>query len=282
MTGPILKFFAAAASVFLVACGAPFPSVDDQQFDYSSSQVPDGTEIFERSLQAHDLAESGRGVGLRNLRVATTGSWPWLVTKVQPLMTDDAWRTHGDEYLDLKTGYYEALFTGPAGSKRVLRTPQAIEVYYNGVPSEDDDVLKASALTSDAAWLFYLGPRALQNKQYAFTRLDDASEDGRNYYRIHSTVQPGFGYSEQDQLVFWIDPDTSLVYRTHMTLNGFRNTRGAHVDVTVREYQQVGGQLLPQRLFERVRGPIAIDVHDWWTTSIELNTATAAVPAAPE
>ncbi len=147
-------------------------------------------------------------------------------------------------------------------------------MYYNGVPSDDDDVLKASALTSDAAWLFYLGPRALQNKQYAFTRLADGTDDGRNYYRIYSTVQPGFGYSEQDQLVFWIDPDTFLVYRTHMTLNGFRNTRGAHVDVTVREYQQVNGQLLPQRLFERVRGPIAIDVHDWWTTAIELNTAS--------
>jgi hypothetical protein len=270
------------ASLALVACGTPFPTVDDQQSESSPFQVPDGTEIFERSLQAHELAEAGQYVGLRNLRVATTGTWPWLVTKVQPLMTDDDWRTDGDEYLDLQTGYYEALFTGPAGSKRVLRTRQAIEVYYNGVPSDDDDVLKASALTSDAAWLFYLGPRALQNKQYAFTRLADTTENGRIYYRIHSTVQPGFGFSEQDQLVFWIDPDTHLVYRTHMTLNGFRNTRGAHVDVTVREYQQVDGQVLPQRLFERVRGPIAIDVHDWWTTAIELNTKTAAVPAAPQ
>jgi hypothetical protein len=266
----------------LVACGTPFPSVDDQQVDYSFPQVPDGTEIFERSLRAHDLSGAARDGSLRNLRVATTGTWPWLVTKVQPLMTDDAWRTDGDEYLDLQAGYYEALFTGPAGSKRVLRTPRTVEVYYNGVPSDDDDVLKASALTSDAAWLFYLGPRALQNKQYAFTRLADGTDDGRNYYRIYSTVQPGFGYSEQDQLVFWIDPDTFLVYRTHMTLNGFRNTRGAHVDVTVREYQQVNGQLLPQRLFERVRGPIAIDVHDWWTTAIELNTASFGRPALPE
>ncbi len=282
MPGSILKVFAALASLVLVACGTPFPSADKQQLDYLSPQVPNGTELFERSLQAHDLAEAGQGVGLRNLRVATTGIWPWLVTKVQPLMTDDDWRTHGDEYLDLQTRYYEALFTGPAGSKRVLRTPRTIEVYYNGVPSDDDDVLKASALTSDAAWLFYLGPRALQNKQYAFTRLADAIEDGRNYYRIHSTVQPGFGFSEQDQLVFWIDPDTFLVYRTHMTLNGFRNTRGAHVDVTVREYQQVGWQLLPQRLFERVRGPIAIDVHDWWTTAIELNTASSDKPAVPK
>lgn len=265
----------AAAYLVLVGCATQFPSVDTEPLENRSLQ-PDGANIFERSRRAHGAVGMGQESGLRNLRVATTGTWSWLVTKIQPLMTDEAWRVDSDEYLDLAAGRYEALFTGPSGQKQVIRTSEAIEVFYNGVPSRDDDVLKATALTSDAAWLFYLGPRALENKQVSFTRLGDATDNGRNYFRIHSTVQPGFGYSEQDQLVFWIDPETFLVYRIHMTLNGFRNTRGAHVDVTIREYQRVGDQLLPKRLFERVRGPIAIDVHEWWTTAIEVNAVTAA------
>ncbi len=125
MPGPILKFYAAVASMVLVACGTPFPSVDDQQLTIHSPRCRMAAKYSSAVCEPTTCPGPRGAASLRNLRVATTGSWPWLVTKVQPLMTDDDWRTDGDEFLDLQTGYYEALFTGPAGSKRVLRTPQA-------------------------------------------------------------------------------------------------------------------------------------------------------------
>lgn len=260
----------AALTLVLSACGTAFPTGSDLPLQNSPLPALDGGEIFERSLQAHT---PGAAVPLRSLAISTEGTWPFLVTKIQPRMTDEAWRVTSDEYLDLDARRYDLRSRGPAGTKRVVRTSGEIAVSYNAEPSDDDDVLKATALTTDAMWLFYLGPRGLEGKKYAFMRLADGIEKGRRYYRIHSVVEPGFGYSDRDQLVLWIDPETFLVYRTHITLEGFRNTRGAHVDVTIREYQQVDGEVLPRRLFERVRGPIAIDVHDWWTTSIETNGA---------
>ncbi len=276
MSVSLPRFFASFLPLLLVACGTTFPTASNAPLQESPLSALSGSEIFQRSLQAHTLSASGDAEQMRSLRIATTGKWPFLVTKIQPRMTDEAWRVNSDEYLDLQSRRYDVKFSGPAGIKRVIRTPQAIDVYYNGEPSYDDDVLKATALTSDAMWLFYLGPRALEHKQYAFTRLDDGIDKGSRYYRIHSAVEPGFGYSDRDQLVFWVDPATFLVYRIHITLEGFRNTRGAHVDVTIREYQQVDGEVLPRRLFERVRGPLAIDVHDWWTTSIAPNGTSPA------
>lgn len=265
--------WAAALALVLSACGAAFPTASDVPLQASPLPALDGGEIFQRSLHAHSPGVGEDTAPLRSLAISTEGTWPFLVTKIQPRMTDEAWRVTSDEYLDLDARRYDVRSRGPAGTKRVVRASGEISVSYNGEHSDDEDVLKATALTTDAMWLFYLGPRGLEGKKYAFVRLADAIEKGRRYYRIHSVVEPGFGYSDRDQLVLWIDPETFLLYRTHITLEGFRNTRGAHVDVTVREYRQVGGEVLPRRLFERVRGPIAIDVHDWWTTSIETNGA---------
>jgi hypothetical protein len=89
-------------------------------------------------------------------------------------------------------------------------------------------------------------------------------------------VEPGFGEAAQDQVVLWIDAQTSRLFRVHMTLNGFETTQGAHVDTTFLEYRKVGQFLLPVRFHERVRGPLRIDAHDWYTTGIDLDRGWSA------
>ena len=106
--------------------------------------------------------------------------------------------------------------------------------------------------------------------------MPDQREKGRNYRLLLATVEPGFGESSRDQVVLWIDVQTSRLFRVHMTLNGFESTQGAHVDTTFLEYRQVGAYLFPVRFNERVRGPIQIDAHDWHTTGIDLDRGWSA------
>ncbi len=104
----------------------------------------------------------------------------------------------------------------------------------------------------------------------SWRRLADTNENGRGHYRLRATVRPGLGESADD-VVIWIDRETAWLFRIHMSLNGFETTLGAHVDTTFLEYCDVAGYLLPGRFHERVRGPLRIDAHTWWTTGIDTD-----------
>jgi hypothetical protein len=162
-------------------------------------------------------------------------------------------------------------WSGPAGTKTIRRESNATVVFYNGEPSQDEDVLASSALTSDSFALFHLGPSELARVGQTPRRLSDGQEDGRRYYRLYFERVPGFGVSERDEIVAYIDVETNRLFRVWITLEGFATTRGATVDVTFTEYQTVGGYVFPKALVERVRAPIGIKAHTWEVTGIELN-----------
>lgn len=252
------------AVLMLMGCGSSFPRPGDAQAETSLS----GQQIFQRALNA----QAGGDEALRNVCYETDGSWEFLVTKVQPLITDESYRMQGQQCINFESGDHTALYTGPAGTKKIVRSTEAVSVYYNGHQSDDDDVLKVAAMTADASAVFQFGPTALAQRKHQFVRLSDVVEDGNIYYRIYSVVEPGFGFSDRDELVFWITRDSFKVYRTHITLEGFRTTRGAHVDVTNLAYRKVGDHSVASEFFERVRGPLPLDVHHWWLTSIEMNS----------
>jgi len=56
-----------------------------------------------------------------------------------------------------------------------------------------------------------------------------------------------------------------------ITLEGYRTTQGAHVDVTFEAFERHSGVLLPVEFNERVRAPVAIQAHRWWVTGIDVN-----------
>jgi hypothetical protein len=223
-------------------------------------------QIFDDCLAAH-------GGDMRDypgdLNVSTDGHWHSLIQRIQPVISDAGFRVTSQERYRPSIGLYAVHHHGPLGDKQVIRTPTGITVYYNGVRETDPVKLRATALTNDAFLLFHFGPTFIKARATTITRLPDDTEGGQRYYRLLATLSPGFGEAKSDDVVLWINPQTHLLYRVHLTLNGFETTQGAHVDTTFLAYRKLGRFTLPVQFNERVRGPIRIPAHEWHTTDMD-------------
>ena len=247
-----------------------------------------GDAIFARTLAAH-------GGDLRtypgDINLSTGGRWFALIQRIQPLVSDSGFRIRSEERYRPGDGLYAISHSGPQGIKHVVRSRDGLTVSYNGVRETDPAKLRATAMTNDAFRMFHFGPSFFLDRVQGWARLPDAREGARSYQRILGTVRPGFGEAAEDQVVLWVDRETGRLFRIHMSLNGFETTVGAHVDTTFLEYRSVEGYLLPVRFHERVRGPLRIDAHTWWTTGVDTRrgwrdedvrdafTGAAAAPA---
>ena len=230
---------------------------------------PSARMIFDRCLAAHG-GDLRRHPGDFNL--ATDGRWFALIQRIQPLVTDSAFRIRSEERYRPAEGLYAVQHTGPSGIKQVVRRAGGIEsLRYNGERELDPAKLRATAMTNDAFLMFHFGPTFFLDRVKAWEHLPEASEGGRGYHRIIGVLTPGFGEAADDRIVLWIDRADHRLFRIHMTLNGFETTRGAHVDTTFLAYHEVAGFLLPIRFHERVLGPLRIDAHTWWTTGVDLD-----------
>ncbi len=227
-----------------------------------------GDAIFARTLAAHG-GDLRRYPG--DINLSTDGQWFALIQKIQPVVTDSGFRIRSEERYRPRDGLYAVAHTGAEGRKHVVRSPDGLVVSYNGTRETDPAKLRATAMTNDAFRMFHFGPTFFLDRASVWRRLTDAEENGRAYYLLRATVCPGFGESTEDDVVLWIDRETSRLFRIHMSLNGFETTVGAHVDTTFLEYRDVAGYLLPVRFHERVRGPLRIDAHTWWTTGLDVD-----------
>lgn len=249
------------AVVLLAGCAGTFPEADPgREFDDGLT----AEELFARTMAAHggDLREYEG-----DLNQSTDGEWGRMVQRVQPLVADGGYRGQGEERYRPADELYAIHYTGPEGTKTVVRQRDDIQVYYDGARSEDEDRIRATAMTTDAGELFHYGPTFVKHRATSMARLEDRREEGVDYRRVLATIQPGFGKAEEDQVVMWIHPESDLLYRVHITLTGFEPTRNAHVDTTFIEYEEVGPYTLPSRFEERVLGPIRLFVHEWWVTA---------------
>ncbi len=264
------RWLALLALGFLAGCAVSFPRPAAECCE--QSEAWSGDALFQRTLDAHGYANLD---ALTDLNMALDGRWKFLITRIQPLVTDHRYRVRSQERIDPKRGIYAASYQGPAGEKQVFRSRSETRVWYDGVASFDEDVLASTALTADSFLLFALGPLSPlampEGEGSTYQRLPDVTEKGRRYHRIWRELRPGLGRSSRDELVLWIDAQTLRTYRLHITLEGYRTTRGAHVDVTYLAYRERAGLLFPVRFSERVRGPIAIKAHDWHWTGLDLN-----------
>ncbi|NYZ61935.1 hypothetical protein H0E82_04020 [Luteimonas sp. SJ-16] len=235
---------------------------------YVADDGLDGEAVLARSVTAHggDLRERSG-----DLNYASDGRWFALIKRIQPVVTDADYRVTAETRYSPSTGVHAIRYQGPAGTKQVLRTAQGIEVYYDGVPTRDAQTLAAAAMTTDAFALFHFGPSFLAARATRVVRLADAREGGRAYTRVLVDIAPGFGEAASDQVVAWLGPDSHLLHRVHLTLNGFPTTQGAHVDTTFSGYRALAGVMLPTRFHERVRGPLRIDAHTWWVTGLDAD-----------
>ncbi len=257
--------FVLLSACLFVGCSTAFPTAPDAppQGDGLTAQA-----IFDRSLAAHggDLRQH-RG----DINLSTDGRWYRLIQRIQPIVTDSAFRIRSEERYRPSDRIYAVIHTGPDGSKHVLRTRDELTVHYNGARSTDDQTLRATDMTNDAFAMFHFGPSWFLGRTAALERLSDAREGGRAYHRLLATLRPGFGQSTEDRAVLWIDAQDFRLFRIHQTLEGFESTQGAHVDTTFLEYRRVGPYLFPVRFLERVRGPLRIKAHAWRVTGLDLD-----------
>jgi len=261
----IRLLFVLLTTSLLAACSTAFPTLPDAPppGDGLAAQA-----IFDRSLAAHggDLRQH-RG----DINLSTDGRWYTLIQRIQPIVTDSAFRIRSEERYRPSTGLYAVRHTGPGGTKHVLRTRDDLTVHYNGVRSTNDQTLRATAMTNDAFAMFHFGPSWFLGRTAALQRLPDAREGSRAYHRLLATLRPGFGQSAEDRAVLWIDARDFRLFRIHQTLQGFETTQGAHVDTTFLDYRRVGPYLFPARFLERVRGPLRIKAHAWRVTGLDLD-----------
>lgn len=257
-------FVSCLLSLLIMGCAQTFPRPDKT----CCADGLTGNDIFGRTFLAHGGAHLQ---DLKNLSVDVDGDWKYLITRIQPLVTDSGYRVRSREVVFPPDKSYHASFDGPLGNKWVFRRPGSTEVFYNGVPSNNEDDLLSTALTADSFYIFTLGPLGLPRLSGEFVRLQDATEGGRKFYRIYAQMTPGIGESERDEIVLWVDPETWLTFRVHITLEGYETTKGAHVDVTFNDYAELGDFVFPSAFFERVLGPINIDAHEWHSWNHQVN-----------
>lgn len=246
----------------VTGCATRFPQPNIEKV--SEVGRLDAMRILEDCVAAHggDLREKE----VEKINFSVTGKWGSLIKKIQPLVTDHRYRIDSDEAFFPQDLVYQVKWRGPAGEKTINRSTNQTTVFYDGEESKDPDVLSSSAMTSDAFQLFHFGPSLLRWRGVEPVRLQDVLEKGRRFYQLYFEWEPGFGDSERDEIVVIIDKETNLLYRVWITLEGYRTTKGASVDVTFLEYDSKHGITLPVKFVERVRAPIAIKAHRWTTT----------------
>jgi len=265
---PLSHLFLVAALALLAGCASVgFPPQPPAAADARFADGLDGDAVFARTLAAHG-GDLRRYEG--DINLSTDGRWFALIQRIQPLVTDSGYRIRSEERYRPSDGFYAVRHIGPKGVKHVVRRADgALTIHDDGVVETDPARLRATAMTNDAFRMFHFGPSFFLGRVQGWARLPDAREDGRVYRRLLGTVRPGFGEAAEDQVVLWTGRDDDRLFRIHMSLNGFETTVGAHVDTTFLAYREVAGHLLPVRFHERVRGPLRIDAHTWWTTGLD-------------
>jgi hypothetical protein len=274
-----LLFHPLAFTVLVALCGAcsgaAIPQVAETDLAAARAHA-----LLERSVAAHGgdvFAE------LQDLSVAYEGRWGRVVPLLQSQLADKRYRRSSEERYLLTGGILAQFHTGPAGRKSVLRRPDGVEVRYDGQPVESDqDRLATSALVADAYLLMITAPSWFQRPGVECFALTPVVEEGRTYERVSARFRPGFGFSEQDRALLWIDQETFLVHRVQFSIDGFRRTQGAEVEVTFSEHQEIAGRIWPMRFVERVERPVSAFAHRWRLVGLDVDRGLTAADLDPE
>ncbi len=266
------------ALFLLNACSQPLVRPNSSANDLQSSaqkntQNKNGNELFKRTLKAHGGDYLSQ---MQDVNLSILGKWGAIPARIMPKVADQYFRVSSEEHFMPNQGLYAAFYNGPAGTKKVVRSTDSVEVYYNNEISKDTETLQATAMTSDAFVLFSLGPLALNRYQTDFTQIADGDFKGKKYHRIYTRIKPGLGFAKEDEVVLWINPETNLTYILEVTLKGYPQTKNAHVNVRYLEYQEFSKSnqynfTLPTHIIERVLAPINVHAHTWRVTGLDLN-----------
>ena len=247
-----------------------------------SSSTADARTLLAESAAAHGGAALA---GINDISVRYTGHWRALVGKLQPALVDPGYRGTSEERLLPAERCVAQSFSGPSGHKQVLRRSAQggqgeVRVWFNDQEAHDTERRAAAALVADGYALFLLGPMLLARDGAAERTLvmeldgvERLSMDGHRYdcdvLRIR--MQPGLGFSREDELALFIDVEHRLMRRVRFTLNGLESTQGAIAEVEMYDHLLRDGVKWPTRFYERLLRPLPLPVHNWTLAGLDLN-----------
>lgn len=248
----------ALLSVLLVSCS----SLPDPR----TPPVAGATEA--RRLLEQSAARAGHPwQRLREVEATYDGEWARLVQRLQPVLIDAGFRQGSRERYWPSQGRVEQIHRGPKGTKRVVRTPDAVEVGFNDKPASSPDERAAAALVADGYAMFLFGSDWLLAHGSDW-RLDPSAAplpvDGDPCRRVFGVLRPGLGFAREDRVVAWISERDLRLRRVQFTLEGLASTAGADVEVSFRDFQPAPrGTEFPRHFVETVQRPLKIPAHDW-------------------
>lgn len=229
---------------------------------------PEAKSLVAASQRAHGGKTFAK---VRDLSVRYEGHWSSITPKIQPVLTDTQFRGESEERLLIASQLIAQEHSGSGGRKVVIRDPGMVQVAYNEVPSLHSERNHAAALVADAYTMFLLGPFYFERPGIVFAVAGEAVVDNTICDKVLAILHPGFGISKEDRVILYIDRATKRLRRVRMTLNGLESTRGAEVDVTFRDFREIGGILWATDFEERIRIPFDLPAHHWRMLGLDLN-----------
>lgn len=254
-------------AVCLPGLGGCASKLDWSAFEASD---PEATELLDRAVAAHG---GSAFASLTDISVSYDGTWHGGVAGIQPELVDPPYRGRSEERLLLRG---DALLVGQRHGeaepfKDVRWDGADIRTWYDGVPSDDEPKLDASAAVAEAYTMFLTAPHYIARRAEIVVLEAPAVVDGRPCEQMLAILRPGLGRTEEDRVLVAIDSETSVVRRLRFSLSGVERARGALIDVTLTDHRTVGGVVWPTRFKETVQRPIRLTVHRWWITGLDLD-----------
>ena len=211
---------------------------------------------------------------LARVEVRFEGDWTKFAERVQPVLTDVAYRQASTEIYEPRRNRVTQIYDGPAGLKKVVRTPDGVSILRNGKADTVEEHLAAAALVSDAYVIFTFGSSALQARGESWKIIGERRLSGETCILVSGNMRPGFGMSSGDAVIAWIGKTTKRLHRVQLTLDGLESTAGADVDVTYSDFQPgPHGTEWPRCFVERVRRPLDVEAHTWRMTRLNAESA---------
>ncbi len=269
MASESFKLIAATGAALLLAlitgCGSiPMPK--------GSTSQPEALALLLQSQQAHGKAAFE---SIKDINVSYTGKWFDLITRIQPAITDTAFRQTSQERMLMADGLIAQIHAGPGGGKTVQEESangqRQLAIWYNQQPHTSPAQMAASHLVLHAYQIFLYPAFYVQRA----TQLELAGRsvlNGRDCDNLLAVLRPGIGNSVEDRALLCIDRQDKLVRNVWITLEGSEPSKGAVVSVAHDKFVEVGGVVWPTHFYETVVRPFAgLPAHDFSLSGIDIN-----------
>jgi hypothetical protein len=256
--------------ILITACSSiPLPK--------GAASQPEALALLEQSQQAHGKAAFA---AVKDINVSYTGKWFDLITRIQPAITDTAFRQTSEERMLMGDGLIAQIHSGKGGQKTVIEDQRQINIWYNQEPHTSPEQMAAAHIVLHAYQIF-LYPAFYVQRASVLELAGSSVVNGRDCDNLLAVLRPGIGSSVEDRALLCIDRQDKLVRRVWITLEGSEPSKGAVVSVVHDKFVEVDGVKWPTHFYETVVKPFAgLPAHDFSLSGLDINRGLAKVDFA--